>query len=87
MQDAYWKCESKDAHPREGGGAGKITSDPILNIWSKLGTCGREGFIYTPDTPRKKSEGKNISGGRGGRWVSEVSFIFFVAAFICFISP
>ena len=59
------------------GGARKKISDPILSFWSKLGTGVREGFLYTPDTPQKNSEEKKFGGGRGGRWVSEVSFRFF----------
>ena len=35
------------------GGARKKISDPILSFLSKLGTGVREGFLYTPDTPKK----------------------------------
>ena len=70
----------------EGGGARKIIWDPVLNVWSKLGTGVRERFLYTPViTPRKNSEEK--IGGEGGSVGLGGHFHIFLVAFVCFIWP
>ena len=53
---------------RGGGGPRNFFWDPILSFWSKLGTCLREGFLYsTPDTPKKILKEKfGGGGGEGG---------------------